>query len=111
MNLRSLYSATVALAIACCICVGCSVSKDSGGTVAERDINDVMEAHVDELMATDGVTGVAIGALDDGTPCILILIYEESDEILERMPKEIEGHPVQTMVTGEIKPMDAGQDS
>ena len=70
-----------------------------------QDVKTVMESNVDELMAIDGVTGVAIGETDTGVPCILILILTESDEIKSRLPKSIEGHPVRLMVSGEIKPM------
>jgi hypothetical protein len=71
----------------------------------QREINDVMDAHVQELMEIPGVTGVAVGETDEGVPCILILILEDSDEIKSKLPKELEGHPVRTMVTGEIVPM------
>jgi len=64
-----------------------------------------MDAHANELMAIEGVTGVAVGALDDGTPSILILIMEESDELAQLLPSVLEGHPVRTLVSGEIKPM------
>ena len=85
----------------------CRHRSESGGNVAQRDINAVMEAHAEQLMATAGVTGVAIGALDDGTPCILVLILEDSEEIRSRIPKTLEGHPVQIMVSGLIEPMQA----
>jgi hypothetical protein len=110
MIIRTVPMATAVLVVACCISVGCSDNQETGETVVKRDINTVMEAHVDELMASKGVTGVAIGAQDDGTPCILILIYQVSEELLKRLPDEIEGHPVTTMVTGQIRPMDDGQD-
>ena len=70
-----------------------------------RDINAVMEDHTAELMAIPGVVGVAVGETDDKTPCIMILIVEEKDEILSKLPKELEGHPVRPFVSGEIKPM------
>jgi hypothetical protein len=64
-----------------------------------------MDAHVNELMAIPNVTGVAVGAMDDGTPCILILVVQETEEIGRRVPKTLEGHPVRIFVSGEIKPM------
>ena len=73
----------------------------------QRDINAVKEAHVNELMAIPNVVGVAVGALDDGTPCILVLVVEETDEIDRRVPKKLEGHPIRVFVSGEIKPMDS----
>jgi hypothetical protein len=83
----------------------CRHRSESGGDVAQRDINAVMETHADTLMATPGVTGVAVGALEDGTPCILVLILEDSEEIKSRIPKTLEGYPVQIMVSGLIEPM------
>lgn len=84
---------------------GCRHRNESGDSVPHRDIIAVMDTHVSELMAIPDVAGVAVGALDDGTPCILVLIVRESKEIERRVPREIEGHPVRTFVSGEIKPM------
>jgi hypothetical protein len=83
----------------------CRSEKESEPEVPKRDINSVMENHVDELMAIPGVTGVAIGQLEDKTPCILVLVIEETEEISRRVPRTLEGHPVRLLVSGEIKPM------
>ena len=72
----------------------------------QRDITTVMNAHVSELMAVPGVTGVAVGALDNGTPCILVLVLKKSDEMAAKIPKSIEGYPVKILESGEIRPMD-----
>lgn len=92
-------------AIALLLVGGCGSEPEGEDALTEQDINSVMDAHAKELMAIEGVTGVAVGALDDGTPSILILIMEESDELNSLLPAELEGHPVRTMVSGEIKPM------
>lgn len=84
---------------------GCGPNAGSEKAVSNRDIKAVMDAHVDELMAIPGVTGVAVGALDDGTPCILVLILEDRQEIRGKIPETIEGHPVRIIVSGEIKPL------
>jgi len=84
---------------------GCKPENESKNAMPTRDINTVMEAHTGELMAIPGIVGVAIGENDEKKPCILVLIVEEKDEILEKIPKEIEGHPVCPLVSGEIKPM------
>ena len=70
-----------------------------------RDIKTVMEAHAGELMAIPGVTGVAIGELEDRTPCILVLVAESTDEIVRGIPDILEGLPVRLLESGEIKPM------
>ena len=84
----------------------CGPEKESRDDMPKRDITDVMNDHVDELMAIPGVTGVAIGALEDGTPYIMVLLLEESDELERKLPRQLEGHPVRPVVTGEIKPME-----
>ena len=68
-----------------------------------RDIKTVMEAHTAELMSIPGVVGVAIGLNRQKTPCILALVVRATKEIRTKIPKEIEGHPVELMVTGEIR--------
>lgn len=70
-----------------------------------RDIDAVMADHVDRLMATDGVTGVAIGETPEGAPCIMILVRELTDEVRRALPERIEGHPTCLFESGEIRPM------
>lgn len=74
----------------------------------DRSIEQVMNDHAAELMAIEGVTGVAISKNDDGTPCIMILILKDNDEIRKRLPDSIEGHPVCLFESGEIHPMKDG---
>ena len=95
-------------ALLCFIAISCAKDEQKESeTVTKADITIVMNAHAQELMAIPGVTGVAIGELDDKSPCILVLIREESDEISQSVPKTLEGYPVRLFVSGEIKPMDA----
>lgn len=70
-----------------------------------REIDAVMNDHAGELMAVPGVTGVAVGALDDGTPCILVLVAETADALRRRVPGTLEGHPVKIVASGRIEPM------
>jgi hypothetical protein len=85
--------------------ISCGTKKESRNEMPSRDINAVMTDHTTELMAIPGVTGTAIGELDDHTPCILVLVEKETDEIKKAVPKKLEGHPVQLLVTGKIVPM------
>ena len=84
---------------------GCRMASESRDTVTNRDIKTVMDAHVDELMAIPGVAAVAIGELDDRTPCIKVYVIEQTEELGGRIPKSLEGHPVVIEVSGEIKPL------
>jgi hypothetical protein len=73
--------------------------------VAGRNITSVMEAHVDDLMAIPGVVGVAVGELGDGTPCIQVLVTERTRELRRKIPRTLEGHPVDIVVSGVIRPL------
>lgn len=83
----------------------CRTATVSDDTMPKRDVKTVMESHVDELMAIPGVTGVAIGALDDGTPCIQVLVEKKTEETIRQIPKTLEGHPVTIIESGVIRPM------
>jgi hypothetical protein len=72
-----------------------------------RDINAVLRAHDQELLAIKGVAGVYVGLLDDGkTPCLKVMVVAKSAEIDKAVPKTIEGFPVIIEVTGKIKPLE-----
>lgn len=97
---------TVTLAFSC-ILTSCQRQADMKDQTPTKDIIAVQEAHTSELMAIPGVTGTAIGELDDHTPCILILVEEETPELKAKIPTRIEGHPTKLYVTGKIVPMDS----
>ena len=72
-----------------------------------RDINAVLADHDRELMAIPGVAGVYVGLQDDQkSPCLKVMLKRKERELERSIPKMIEGYPVVTEVTGEIKPMD-----
>jgi hypothetical protein len=72
-----------------------------------RDINDVLRAHDQGLLAIKGVVGVYVGLLDDGkTPCLKVMVAAKSAEIERSIPNNIEGFLVIVEVTGEIKPLE-----
>jgi hypothetical protein len=83
----------------------CGGGTDDGSNMPTQDIKTVMEAHVGELMAIEGVTAVAIGELDDGTPCIQVYVVEKTDDLVRRIPKTLGGHPVVVEESGVIRPM------
>jgi len=70
------------------------------------DINVVLETHSKELMSIEGVAGVYVGAFDDGTPCIGVMVVKLTPELQQKLPNKIEGHPVRIEETGEIKPLE-----
>lgn len=67
-----------------------------------RPIEDVLAAYTAMLMDLPGVVGTGIGLCDD-TPCIKVLVRTMDAATLERLPRSIEGHPVEAMETGDIR--------
>jgi len=73
----------------------------------KRDINAVLAAHDRELLAIPGVVGVYVGALNDGrTPCLKVMLAEKNHETERKIPQTLDGYPVVTEVTGEIRKLD-----
>ena len=100
VTLVSITSAATIL----CNAFGCRPGGEN--TVPNKDIKSVMEAHAPELMSIPGVTAVAIGELEDGTPCIKVYVVEKSEELSKKIPARLEGHPVVIEESGEFEPMD-----
>ena len=71
-----------------------------------RDINAVLADHDRELLALPGVVGVYVGLLKDNrTPCLKVMLKQENPDVERSIPRSLEGHPVVTEVTGEIRPL------
>ena len=72
----------------------------------KRDLSAVLADHGPRLMAIPGVVGVYIGQLGDGrTPCLKVMLARKTPENERAIPRTLEGFPVVTEVTGEIRPM------
>ena len=85
----------------------CNSSKEDSGASSDNkmEIADVIKKHSNEIMKIDGVVGLYEGTTEEGNPCIKVMIKEDSPVIKEKIPGELEGYPVITEVTGEIRPM------
>ena len=91
--------------VLCVLSAGCDQPADEERSVPQRSVTQVMNDHVDRLMALDEVVMVAVGELDDGTPCIQVYVTYEPDTLADEVGTEIEGHPVHFIVTDEIRPL------
>src|SRR5207245_5345148 len=70
----------------------------------KRDINAVLAAHDRELLAIPDVVGVYVGTTEAGrTPCLRVMLARKNPESEEKIPRMIEGYPVVTEVTGNIR--------
>jgi hypothetical protein len=63
-------------------------------------IQNVKDSHEQELLAIDGVEGVGIGRNNIGDDAIIC--YLRSEDVKQRIPRNIGGYPVETIVTGII---------
>ncbi len=76
------------------------------GSVIRKDINAVIKDHDKELLAIPGVVGVYVGLLpDDKTPCLKVMVVEETEDLRRMIPKSIEGYPVVIEESGVIRPL------
>ena len=65
-------------------------------------ISATIERHSGELLDIPGVVGVAEG-ISDGRPVVQILIARRTQELVSRLPRTLDGHPVVVIETGEIR--------
>lgn len=72
--------------------------------MAACNVKDAMEAHSVEIMKIPGVVGVYTGVLEDGTPCIKVMVAKKTQELEKQIPHYLEGCPVSVEETGEIQP-------
>lgn len=71
-------------------------------SMPRRPIAEVLAAHTPELMAVPGVVGTYQGALADGRPCIRVMVVKLTPELRRRLPRTLEGWPVELEESGEI---------
>jgi hypothetical protein len=93
------------------LCFGVIIGLGFAQLMAEspspkRDINAVLAAHDRQLLDLPAVVGVYVGVLADGkTPCLKVMLARPTPETERKIPREIEGYPVITEISGEIRPL------
>jgi hypothetical protein len=69
-----------------------------------RDINAVLAAHDNELLAIPDVVGVYVGTIEnERRPCLKVMLARANPESERKIPPMIEGYRVVTEVTGKIE--------
>lgn len=77
------------------------MTKES--SAKQRSIEKVKADHEGQLMAIDGVQGVGIGQREDGDGlAIKIYVDNMTNDLKKKLPKQLEGHPVQIEISGEF---------
>ena len=74
---------------------------DSEGLEGGSEIERVLRKHEDSLMAIEGVIGVGIQTGKTGED--VIVVYVKDETVRKRIPKALEGIPVEAVVSGEIE--------
>ena len=67
-----------------------------------RTVADVLRAHTAELMKIPGVVGTGEGEVR-GEPAVIVLVSRRTSEVSRRVPKRLEGYPVEVRVVGDVK--------
>lgn len=75
--------------------------------MANKSIEAVLAENANRLMAVDGVVGTAVGRCR-GQPCIRIFVVEDSPEVRNRLPRTLDGYPVDIQETGKIRKLSPG---
>lgn len=100
-----------ALVLAACLglaAAGCERDREAGPSrrsAPVAPVADIIARHAPELMRVPGVVGVYEGETGRHTPCIRILVARRTSELEKRLPRELEGRPVEIEVTGVIRPL------
>ena len=90
-----------AVALAATLVLG-SCAPNGSKNVTSKPISEVLQAHTPELMAIPGVIGTGEGELR-GERTVLVLVTRRTPEIDARVPKRLEGYPVDIRVVGEVR--------
>jgi hypothetical protein len=69
-------------------------------TASPSKLARVKQLHEHKLMAIDGVEGVGIGKNRIGDDAILVYLRDQG--AIKFVPREIDGHPVEILITGQI---------
>lgn len=70
---------------------------------SEAELREVKRRHSAELLRLPGVCGVGVAKGKDGGLVIALHLDTNDEEIIARLPKVIEGHPVETVQSGPFK--------
>ena len=76
-------------------------SQPAGGEPPRMSITETLQTHTDSLMAIPGVVGVGEGRRG-GAPAVQVLVVRRTPELERRLPKALEGYPVDVVETGVI---------
>ncbi len=77
----------------------------AGSGTPQRPLADVIRDSTEALLAIPGVVGLYEATLEDGRPCLKVMVAKRTRALERRIPREIEGYPVRLDETGVIRPL------
>lgn len=66
-------------------------------------IEEVKKKYTNRLLALPGVISVGIGKDPDGIPVIIVSLEHRQPETQKKLPKTLEGYPLQVEIIGTVK--------
>ena len=73
--------------------------------MSSKDIEDILNEHIDNLMSLQGVMGVALGE-HEGKPCIVVLVSHFTPDIEGKVPQSLAGYQVRIKESGQFRALD-----
>ncbi len=73
--------------------------------MTKKAIESVLKEHTESLMSIPGVLGTGIG-LCDGIPCIKVFASGLTEESRNKLPVQLEGHPLKIEESGPFEAYD-----
>jgi hypothetical protein len=107
ISLKPLFTLAAPLLVLATICCGPKVdlNKQGESRISAMTIENALKRHTDSLMSIPGVVGTAISQCD-GRPCIMVLVVKKNAELIQKIPRQLEGFPVVVEETGSIRPLE-----
>lgn len=72
--------------------------------MSEPTIEESLAHHTPQWMKLDGIVGTGIGLTEGGEPCLRVFLSAPNPALEASIPDEVDGHPVEVVVTGTIRP-------
>ncbi len=76
--------------------------RPKGNPTPPKAIEAVLKERTKELMSIPGVIGTGQGICDD-KPCIRVFVVKKTPEVDQKIPRTLEGYPVEIEETGKIR--------
>lgn len=67
---------------------------------SEQEMNEVKDRHSMHLMDMRGVVGVGVEQDEDGRFVLALHVDTADPDVLGRLPRQVEGHPVKIIESG-----------